>query len=157
MLEMFDSDDYGRRRFNLVSTNKGSYMRLSIFEFRKMLIEFQEFAYLYIWLSIEQTNKLFNKRLEVISRLENQAISSVEETDKLFKSETQRKPTGSLSEKLSPNEQPDLKIAIKDLSEDFKSVSSSSEEAKQVTSNQPNSNQTKTQSKMTINLISLGQ
>jgi hypothetical protein len=43
-LNLFDTDDYGRRRFSVVAEKQGMVHKLNIFEFQKMLIEFPEFV-----------------------------------------------------------------------------------------------------------------
>lgn len=57
-LTLFEADDYGRRRYSVMSHTNGRCMRLSIFDFQKMLIEFSEFANKLIQIQMGQLQKL---------------------------------------------------------------------------------------------------
>jgi hypothetical protein len=43
-LHLFEADDYGRRRFTVISEKQGTINKLSIFDFQNTLVEFPEFA-----------------------------------------------------------------------------------------------------------------
>jgi CRP-like cAMP-binding protein len=57
-LTLFEADDYGRRRFNVVAEGSCNLMKFNIFDFQRMLVEFQEFAQKLIQLQIQQSQKL---------------------------------------------------------------------------------------------------
>jgi len=43
-MNLFEEDDYGRRRFTVISKDQSTINKLSIFDFQQTLIEFTEFA-----------------------------------------------------------------------------------------------------------------
>jgi hypothetical protein len=43
-LQLFETDDYGRRRFSARTDKNISLMKMSIFDFQKALIEFPDFS-----------------------------------------------------------------------------------------------------------------
>ena len=43
-MHFFEADDYGRRRFTVISEKQSTINKLSIFDFQNTLVEFPEFA-----------------------------------------------------------------------------------------------------------------
>ena len=73
-LQMFEADDYGRRRFSVQSQTSSTLLALSIFDFQKILIEFPEFSELLIKQQVNQTKELLELQIKTNVEVDNFAV-----------------------------------------------------------------------------------
>lgn len=62
-LDLFEADDYGRRRFNVRISGESTCFKLNIFEFQKLMIEFPDFAELLIKMQFKQLQALLDAKV----------------------------------------------------------------------------------------------
>jgi CRP-like cAMP-binding protein len=71
-VELFEADDYGLRRFAVTTNCSTTLMKLSLLDFKKMLIEFADFSEKLMVQALEQLQTLIDKKCKTTILLDPQ-------------------------------------------------------------------------------------